>query len=50
MTAVDHPELVRAVVMVASAAKTYPAGFSGAKEQPDAVVDAILAWIGKLPR
>jgi pimeloyl-ACP methyl ester carboxylesterase len=37
MTAVDHPELVRGVVMVAAAAKTYPAGFDGAKELSEAV-------------
>jgi pimeloyl-ACP methyl ester carboxylesterase len=37
MTAVDHPELVRGIVMVAAAAKAYPAGFSGAKELSEAV-------------
>jgi pimeloyl-ACP methyl ester carboxylesterase len=37
MTAIDHPELVRGVVMVAAAAKAYPAGFSGAKELSEAV-------------
>jgi len=37
MTAVDHPELVRGVVMAAAAAKTYPAGFDGAKELSEAV-------------
>jgi pimeloyl-ACP methyl ester carboxylesterase len=37
MTAVDHPELVRGVVMVAAAAKAYPVGFPGAKELSDAV-------------
>jgi pimeloyl-ACP methyl ester carboxylesterase len=37
MTAVDHPELVRGVVMVAAAAKAYPAGFPGAKELSEAV-------------
>jgi pimeloyl-ACP methyl ester carboxylesterase len=37
MTAVDHPDLVRGVVMVAAAAKTYPAGFYGAKELSEAV-------------
>ena len=37
MTAVDHPELVRGVVMVAAAAKAYPAGFAGAKELSQAV-------------
>jgi len=36
-TAADHPELVRGVVMVAAAAKAYPAGFSGAKELSEAV-------------
>jgi len=37
MTAIDHPELVRGVVMVAAAAKAYPAGFPGAKELSEAV-------------
>src|SRR5579864_9620538 len=37
MIAVDHPELVRGVVMVAAAAKGYPVGFSGAKELSEAV-------------
>src|SRR5262249_6558386 len=37
MTAVDHPQLVRGVVIVAAAAKAYPAGFDGAKELSDAV-------------
>ncbi len=37
MTAVDHPDLVRGVVMVAAAAKAYPAGFPGAKELSEAV-------------
>jgi pimeloyl-ACP methyl ester carboxylesterase len=37
MTAVDHPELVRGVVMAAAAAKAYPAGFAGAKELSEAV-------------
>ena len=37
MTAVDHPELVRGVVMAAAAAKAYPAGFVGAKELSEAV-------------
>ena len=37
MTAVDHPELVRGVVIVAAAAKAYPAGFEGAKELSAAV-------------
>src|SRR3974390_2492438 len=36
-TAVDYTELVRGVVMVAAAAKAYPAGFSGAKELSEAV-------------
>ena len=37
MTAIDHPDLVRGVVMAAAAAKTYPAGFDGAKELSEAV-------------
>jgi pimeloyl-ACP methyl ester carboxylesterase len=37
MTAIDHPELVRGVVMVSAAAKAYPAGFAGAKELSEAV-------------
>jgi pimeloyl-ACP methyl ester carboxylesterase len=37
MTAVDHPDLVRGVVMAAAAAKAYPAGFDGAKELSEAV-------------
>jgi pimeloyl-ACP methyl ester carboxylesterase len=37
MVAIDHPELVRGVVMVAAAAKAYPAGFAGAKELSEAV-------------
>jgi pimeloyl-ACP methyl ester carboxylesterase len=37
MVAVDHPDLVRGVVMVAAAAKAYPAGFAGAKELSEAV-------------
>jgi pimeloyl-ACP methyl ester carboxylesterase len=37
MTAVDYPKLVRGVVMVAAAAKAYPAGFAGAKELSEAV-------------
>ena len=37
MTAIDHPDLVRGVVMAAAAAKTYPAGFPGAKELSEAV-------------
>jgi len=35
--AVDRPELVRGVVMVAAAAKAYPAGFPGAKQLSEAV-------------
>ena len=37
MTAIDHPELVRGVVMVAAAAKAYPVGFPGAQELSEAV-------------
>jgi pimeloyl-ACP methyl ester carboxylesterase len=37
MTAIDHPDLVRGVVMAAAAAKAYPAGFAGAKELSEAV-------------
>jgi pimeloyl-ACP methyl ester carboxylesterase len=37
MTAVDHPRLVRGVVIVAAAAKAYPAGFEGAKALSEAV-------------
>jgi pimeloyl-ACP methyl ester carboxylesterase len=37
MTAIDHPEFVRGVVMVAGAAKAYPAGFPAAKELSEAV-------------
>ena len=37
MTAVDYPQLVRGVVIVAAAAKAYPAGFAGAKELSEAV-------------
>jgi pimeloyl-ACP methyl ester carboxylesterase len=37
MTAIDHPELVRGVVMAAAAAKAYPTGFPGAKELSEAV-------------
>lgn len=37
MTAIDHPELVRGVVMAAAAAKAYPSGFDGAKELSEAV-------------
>jgi pimeloyl-ACP methyl ester carboxylesterase len=46
MTAVDYPELVRGVVIVAAAAKTYPNGFDGAKELSEAVSKAADA---KLP-
>jgi pimeloyl-ACP methyl ester carboxylesterase len=37
MTAVDHPQLVRGVAIVAAAAKAYPAGFDGAKGLSEAV-------------
>jgi pimeloyl-ACP methyl ester carboxylesterase len=37
MTAIDHPELVRGVVMAAAAAKAYPAGFAGGTELSEAV-------------
>jgi pimeloyl-ACP methyl ester carboxylesterase len=37
MTAVDHPQLVRGVVIVAAAAKAYPAGFEGARALSEAV-------------
>jgi pimeloyl-ACP methyl ester carboxylesterase len=37
MTAVDYPALTRGVVIVAAAAKAYPAGFAGAKELSEAV-------------
>ena len=37
MTAVDHPQLVRGVIIVAAAAKAYPSGFAGAKELSEAV-------------
>ena len=37
MTAVDYPDLVRGVVIVAAAAKAYPSGFEGAKELSEAV-------------
>jgi pimeloyl-ACP methyl ester carboxylesterase len=37
MTAADHPQLVRGVVIVAAAAKAYPAGFAGAKDLSEAV-------------
>ena len=37
MTAVDYPDLVRGVVIVAAAAKAYPNGFEGAKALSEAV-------------
>jgi len=37
MTAIDHPELVRGVVMAAAAAKAYPVGFPGAEQLSQAV-------------
>lgn len=37
MTAVDHPQLVRGVAIVAAAAKAYPAGFDGARALSEAV-------------
>ena len=37
MAAIDHPELVRGVVMAAAASKAYPVGFLGAKELSEAV-------------
>ena len=37
MTAVDYPQLVRGVIIVAAAAKAYPSGFAGAKELSEAV-------------
>ncbi|HEY6241417.1 MAG TPA: alpha/beta fold hydrolase, partial [Burkholderiales bacterium] len=37
MTAADYPQLVRGVIIVAAAAKAYPAGFAGAKELSEAV-------------
>jgi pimeloyl-ACP methyl ester carboxylesterase len=37
MTAVDHPQSVRGVAIVAAAAKAYPAGFDGAKALSEAV-------------
>jgi pimeloyl-ACP methyl ester carboxylesterase len=37
MTAVDYPQLVRGVAIVAAAAKAYPAGFDGAKALSEAV-------------
>jgi pimeloyl-ACP methyl ester carboxylesterase len=37
MTAADAPPLVRGVVIVAAAAKAYPAGFAGAKDLSEAV-------------
>jgi pimeloyl-ACP methyl ester carboxylesterase len=40
MTAVDYPGLVRGIVIVAAAAKAYPAGFAGAKELSEAVKKA----------
>jgi pimeloyl-ACP methyl ester carboxylesterase len=40
MTAVDYPKLVRGIVIVAAAAKAYPAGFEGAKELSEAVKKA----------
>jgi pimeloyl-ACP methyl ester carboxylesterase len=40
MTAVDYPDLVRGVVIVAAAAKAYPAGFPGAKDLSEAVKKA----------
>ncbi len=40
MTAVDHPDLVRGVAIVAAAAKAYPNGFAGAKELSEAVKKA----------
>jgi pimeloyl-ACP methyl ester carboxylesterase len=40
MTAVDHPNLVRGVAIVAAAAKAYPNGFAGAKELSEAVKKA----------
>jgi pimeloyl-ACP methyl ester carboxylesterase len=46
MTAVDYPQLVRGVVIVAAAAKAYPNGFAGAKELSEAVK---LAGDTKLP-
>ena len=46
MAAVDYPDLVRGVVIVAAAAKAYPSGFDGAKELSEAVRKA---GDGKLP-
>jgi pimeloyl-ACP methyl ester carboxylesterase len=40
MTAADYPHLVRGVIIIAAAAKAYPAGFSGAKELSEAVSKA----------
>jgi pimeloyl-ACP methyl ester carboxylesterase len=37
MTAVDYPQLVRGVVIIAAAAKAYPTGFEGAKGLSEAV-------------
>jgi pimeloyl-ACP methyl ester carboxylesterase len=45
-TAVDYPDLVRGVVIVAAAAKAYPNGFEGAKELSEAVRKA---GDGRLP-
>lgn len=46
MTAVDAPQFVRGVVIVAAAAKAYPNGLAGAKELSEAVR---LAGDAKLP-
>jgi pimeloyl-ACP methyl ester carboxylesterase len=40
MTAMDYPELVRGVIIIAAAAKAYPKGFAGAKELSAAVKKA----------
>ncbi len=40
MTAVDHPDLVRGVVIAAAAAKAYPNGIPGGKELQEAVKKA----------
>jgi pimeloyl-ACP methyl ester carboxylesterase len=37
MTAIDHPDLVRGVVIAAAAAKAYPTGFDGAQGLSEAV-------------
>ncbi len=37
MSAVDTPDLVRGVIIIAAAAKAYPNGFAGARELSDAV-------------